>query len=132
MPQACRESELRHFEVILYFENNSWLFSTCAYSFHRRAALEVAERNLSIHALHHKLGIVRAGSACVLDQFDNYYFAKRNGRWQVQILQDRLKPTPVACANLQSKKRFPGFMQQSERSAEYPLGNTNRPENRRR
>jgi hypothetical protein len=83
MQQARQGSGAGLFEVILYFEKNLWAFSTYAYSSHSKAALEFAEREFSVHSLHHKLGKVRARSACVTDQFDNYYFAKKNGRWQI-------------------------------------------------
>ena len=89
MPQARQGSGPGLFEVILYFENNLWLFSTCAYSPHSSAALEFAEREFSVHALRHKLGKVRARSACVTDQLDNYYFAKKSGRWQLQSNRTR-------------------------------------------
>jgi hypothetical protein len=82
MPQSRQESGPGFFEVILYFENNLWAFLTCAYTPHSRAALEFAEREFSVHAIHHKLGKVRAHSACVTDQLNNYYFAKKNGRWR--------------------------------------------------
>ena len=95
MPQARQGSGLGLFEVILYFEKNLWAFSTCAYSPHSRAALEFAEREFSVHALHHKLGKVRARSACVTDQLDNYYFAKKNGRWQIESNRTRSKPSRV-------------------------------------
>ena len=95
MPQAHQESGPRLFEVILYFEHNLWAFSTCAYCPHSRAALEIAEGEFSVHALHHKLGKVRAHSACVTDQLDNYYFAERNGRWQIQSNRTRSKPSRV-------------------------------------
>jgi hypothetical protein len=75
------------FEVIICFENSSWLFSTSAYSSHSKAALEFAEREFSVHALHHSLGKQKARSACVMDQINNYYFAKRNGRWQIDTRQ---------------------------------------------
>jgi hypothetical protein len=83
MPQARQGSGPGLFEIILYFEKNLWAFSTCAYCPHSRAALEFAEREFSVHAVHHKLSKVRAHSACVADELDNYYFAKKNGRWQI-------------------------------------------------
>ena len=95
MPQARQGSGPDLFEVILYFDNNLWLFSTYAYSPHMRAALEFAEREFSVHALHHKLGAVRARSACVTDQLDNYYFARKNGRWQIESDRTRSKPSRV-------------------------------------
>jgi hypothetical protein len=82
MPDADRKPECSLFEVILYFENNAWLFSTCAYCSHSEAAIEFAEKEFSCHALHHKLGCIRANSAYVNDRLDDHYFAKRDGRWQ--------------------------------------------------
>jgi hypothetical protein len=87
MQQAHQGSGPGIFEVVLCFENSSWLFSTCAYSSHSKAALEFAERGFSVHALHHNLGKLRARFACVLDQINNHYFAKRNGRWQIDTRQ---------------------------------------------
>jgi|SRR5271166_190501 len=96
MPQARQGSGPGLFEVILYFKNNSWLFSTCAYSSHTEAALEFAEREFSVHALHHNLGNIKAGSACVMGQLDNYYFAKRNGRWRMETHQSHPKAARTA------------------------------------
>jgi nitroreductase len=96
MPQDPRVSGPLLFEVVLYFDSNLWLFSTYAYSSHSRAALEFAEREFSVHALRHKLGKVRARSAWVTDQFNNYYFAKKNGRWQLESNRTRSKPARVA------------------------------------
>ena len=93
MPQARQGSGADLFEVILYFENNLWLFSTYAYSPHSRAALEFAEREFSVHALCHKLGKVRAHSACVTDQLDHYYFARKNGRWRIESNRSRSRPS---------------------------------------
>ncbi len=89
MPQDHPETGPDFFEVTLRFGNSSWLFSTCTYSPHSTAALEFAEKELSVHALHHKLGRIRASSAFVMDQLDDYYFIKRNGRWQVETHQTR-------------------------------------------
>ena len=54
------------------------------------AALEFAEKEFSVNALHHKLGRIRASSACVMDQLDDYYFIKRGGRWQIET--HRIRP----------------------------------------
>jgi hypothetical protein len=109
MPQARQGSGLGLFEVILYFEKNLWAFSTCAYSPHSRAALEFAEREFSVHALHHKLGKVRARSACVTDQLDNYYFAKKNGKWQIESNRTRSKPSRVTGIRVfESEDHFSG------------------------
>jgi hypothetical protein len=100
MQQARQESGPGIFEVILYFENSSWLFSTSAYSSHSKAALEFAEREFSVHALHHSLGKLTARTACVMDQINNYYFAKRNGRWQIDTRQAGPKLSRNASVNL--------------------------------
>ncbi len=92
MPPDCPETGPALFEVILCFKNKSWLFSTCAYSSHSKAALEFAEKQFSVHALHHKLGNIKASFACVMDQLDDYYFAKRNGRWLISTHQARPMP----------------------------------------
>jgi hypothetical protein len=132
MQEAHQGSGPRIFEVILYFENSSWLFSTCAYSSHSKAALEFAEREFSVHALHHSLGKLRARSACVMDQINNYYFDKRNGRWQIDTPQGRSKLSRNAgfCL-LQDNHRY-GSRGLANRSPEYLSWNTNLPENRRR
>lgn len=90
MPEIDGVSEGNLFEVILYFENNSWAFSTCTYSAHSKEALELAEREFSIHALHHKLGNIKANSAYVLDRLEDHYFCKRDGKWQIE--SDRFGP----------------------------------------
>jgi hypothetical protein len=94
MLEDIREAESSLFEVVLYIENKSWAFSTCAYSTHLEAALELAEKDFSVHALHHKLGNIKAECACVLDSTDDHYFTKRNGRWQIET--DRFGPFSAA------------------------------------
>jgi hypothetical protein len=94
MLEDVREAESSLFEVVLYFENNSWAFSTCAYSTHAEAALELAEKDFYVHALHHKLGAIKADFACVLDSADDHYFSKRDGRWQIE--DHRLRSFSVA------------------------------------
>jgi hypothetical protein len=73
-------------EVILYSEGNSWLFSTFAHAASVQEALEQAEREVSLHSLHHRLGPrkIKATSAHVLHGFDDHSFAKRNGRWELR------------------------------------------------
>ena len=131
MQQPHQRSGPGFFEVVLYFENSSWLFSACAYSSHSRAALEFAEREFSVHALHHNLGKVRARSACVTDQFDNYYFAKRNGRWQIDTRQAGPKLSRNASLSLLQENYCYGWAAKRNRSLEYLSWNTNLPENRR-
>jgi hypothetical protein len=72
------------FEVILYFEGSSWLFSTSAQASRLQEALERAEQEFSIHSMHHRLGSrrMKATSAHVFDASDNHSFTKRNGKWQ--------------------------------------------------
>jgi hypothetical protein len=108
MQQAHQGSGPGIFEVILYFEDSSWLFSTSAYSSHSKAALEFAEREFSVHALHHNLGKIRARSACVMDQINNYYFAKRNGRWQIDTRWARQKSSHNAGVPLLQESHFYG------------------------
>ena len=109
MPQARRELGPGIFQVTLYFKNNSWLFSTSAYSSHTEAALEFAEREFSVHALHHNLGNIRARFACVTDQLDNYYFAKTNGKWRMETRQTHPKPTRTAGVRVfQGENQFRG------------------------
>jgi hypothetical protein len=80
--QSSREPSL--FEVTLYFENDSWLFSTLARAAVEQEALEQAEREFSVHSFQHQLGSVRvrATSAHVTHASDGRSFAKRNGKWQ--------------------------------------------------
>ncbi len=94
MPEVDRESDANLFEVILYFENKSWAFSTSAYSTDSQAAVEFAEKEFSIHALHHKLGNIKADTACVLDALDDHFFCKRNGKWRIE--SDRFGPYSAA------------------------------------
>jgi hypothetical protein len=79
-------------EVILYSEGNSWLFSTFANASSPREALEEAEREVSLHSLHHRLGNgkFKASSAHVLHGFDDHSFAKRDGRWELRHRRGRL------------------------------------------
>jgi hypothetical protein len=84
MLEDIREAESNLYEVVLYFKNKSWAFSTSAYSTHSEAALELAEKDFSVHAIHHKLDAIAADFACVVDPIDDRYFSKRDGRWQVE------------------------------------------------
>ena len=127
MQQARRGAGAGIFEVILYIENSSWLFSTCAYSSHSKAALEFAEKEFSVHALHHRLDKLRARFACVMDQINSYYFAKRNGRWQI----DSHRPGPKLSCNA-TRPIVTDRAAKRNRSPEYLSWNTNLPENRRR
>jgi hypothetical protein len=80
--QSNREANL--FEVTLYFENNSWLFSTLARAGQEQEALEQAEREFSVHSFQHQLGNARfrATSAHVIHASDGRSFDKRDGKWQ--------------------------------------------------
>jgi hypothetical protein len=80
-----QKAQLNLFEVILYFEGNSWLFSTCAETTRLQEALERAEREFSVHSMHHQLGNrkMKATSAYVFDADDNHSFTKRDGKWQL-------------------------------------------------
>ncbi len=79
-----QETESDLFEVILYFEGNSWLFSTFAQAALMQEALERAEKEFSVHSMHHQLGnrTFKATSAYVVRACDDHSFAKRNGKWQ--------------------------------------------------
>ncbi len=72
------------FEVILHLEGNSWSFSTCAQASRLQEALEQAEKEFSVHLMHHHLSDrkIEATSAYVIDAGDNHSFTKRNGKWQ--------------------------------------------------
>jgi len=80
-----QRAEPNLFEVILYFEGNSWLFSTFAHASLMQEALEQAEREFSAHSFHHQLGDARAKatSAYVIHATDDHSFAKRDGKWQL-------------------------------------------------
>ncbi len=84
MQTAGPETEPDLLEVTLYFEGNSWLFSTFAHASLMHEALERAEKEFSIHSLYHQLGYrpFRATSAHVKRACDDHAFAKRNGKWQ--------------------------------------------------
>lgn len=110
MQEDVRESESNLFEVVLYFENESWAFSTSAYSTHSEAALEVAEKEFSVHARRHKLGNIRADFACVLDSGDDRYFSKRDGRWRIE--NDRSGWAPLVPG-----RRLPGAGENRQRAA---------------
>ena len=73
------------FEVVLYFEGNSWLFSTFARASIEQEALEQAEREFTVHSFHHQLGDTKAKatSAHVIHASDGHSFAKRDGKWQL-------------------------------------------------
>jgi hypothetical protein len=73
------------FEVILYFDDNSWLFSTLARASLVQEALEQAEKEFSVHSFHHQLSGMRgkATSAYVIHASDDHSFAKRDGKWQL-------------------------------------------------
>jgi hypothetical protein len=80
-----QQEDLDLFEVILQFEGNSWRFSTFAQGCRMQEALERAEREFSVHSLHHKLHNVRAKitSAQVIRACDGRSFAKHDGKWRL-------------------------------------------------
>ena len=86
-------SGANQFEVVLYFEGNTWLFSTGAHAARMHEALEHAEREFSIHSRHHRLDSVRATSAYVFDAAANRHFTKRDGRWQLSESGDLETPS---------------------------------------
>lgn len=88
-----QETEPDLFEVVLYFEGNSWAFSTCAYAALMQEALERAEKEFSVHSLHHQLGHakLKATSAYVIGDYD-HYFTKLDGKWQLSNCAARHTP----------------------------------------
>jgi hypothetical protein len=85
MPTIQQGTDPNLFEVILYFEGDSWSFSTFARASIMQEALEHAEREFSVHSFHHQLGDMRvkATSAYVIHASDDHSFAKRDGKWQL-------------------------------------------------
>ncbi len=85
MQTVAKRAESSLFEVILYFENNSWSFSTVAHASFMQEAIEQAEREFSVHTFHHRLGSTKAKatSACVMQPGGDHAFAKRDGKWQL-------------------------------------------------
>ncbi len=85
MQAVEKDAESNLFEVILYFENNSWSFSTVAHASFMQEAIEQAEREFSVHTFHHRLNSMKAKAtaACVLQADGDHSFAKRDGKWQL-------------------------------------------------
>jgi hypothetical protein len=79
---ASRKPASDVFEVILCFENNSWLFSTYAEGQRPEKAVEKAEDEFIIHSTLHELRYAKPTSAYVLSGVGNRFFSKRNGKWQ--------------------------------------------------
>jgi hypothetical protein len=82
METQDRHAGANFFEVILCFENNSWLFSTYARSAGIEDALDKAEDEFLIHTVLHDIRLPKATSAYVLTEVGKYFFSKRNGKWQ--------------------------------------------------
>ncbi len=80
-----RETEANYCEVILCFESNSWAFSTFSSGSLMQEVLDRAEKQFSVHSIHHELGNIRfkVTSACVTHDRHDYHFTKRDGRWQL-------------------------------------------------
>ncbi len=72
------------FEVTLYFEGDLWSFSTSAQATRFQEALERAEKDFSIHSMHHRLSNrkMKATSAFVFSANDNQSFTKQDGKWR--------------------------------------------------
>ncbi len=85
MQTAEKAAESSLFEVILYFENNSWSFSTVAHASFMQEAVEEAEREFSVHTFHHRLGGMKAKAtaACVMLPGGDHSFAKLDGKWKL-------------------------------------------------
>ena len=85
MQSAKQKSEPDLFDVILYIEGKSWLFSTSAQASRLQEAVEWAEKEFSVHSMHHRLGHKKmaATSACVFSANDYHSFMKRDGRWEL-------------------------------------------------
>jgi hypothetical protein len=84
MQTVQSKAEPNLFEITLYFEGNSWQFSTSARASFEQDALEQAEKEFSVHSFQHRLGNmrVRATSAHIAGASDGRSFAKRDGKWQ--------------------------------------------------
>ena len=84
MQTVQSKAEPNLFEITLYFEGNSWQFSTSARASLEQDALEQAEKEFSVHSFQHRLGAVkvRATSAHIAGACDSRSFAKRDGKWQ--------------------------------------------------
>ena len=84
MQTVQSKAEPNLFEITLYFEGNSWQFSTSARASLEQDALEQAEKEFSVHSFQHRLGNmrVRATSAHVIHASDGRSYAKRDGKWQ--------------------------------------------------
>ncbi len=98
MEMQDRHAGADFFEVILCFENNTWLFSTYAQSFQIEDALDKAEDEFLIHTALHDISTPRATSAYVLTDFGKHFFSKRNGKWQTSNADaaDRIVAFPVS------------------------------------
>jgi hypothetical protein len=85
MRAAGQNEQQSLFEVVLYFEGNTWLFSTSTQASQLHEALECAEKEFSVHSMHHRLRNTKiaATAAEVIGAADNQSFTKRNGKWQL-------------------------------------------------
>jgi hypothetical protein len=82
METQDRHAQSHLIEVILCFENNSWLFSTYAKSIQIEDALDKAEDEFLIHTALHDIRTPKATSAYVLTESGKYFVSKQNGKWQ--------------------------------------------------
>jgi hypothetical protein len=85
MQSSAQNAQQQVFEVVLYAEGRSWLFSTSARASKVQDALERAETEFSVHSAYHRLSHrkIEATSAHVFDESDNHAFTKQNGKWQL-------------------------------------------------
>jgi hypothetical protein len=70
------------FEVVLYYENKSWAFSTYEKANIVHDALEQAEQYFSLHLAHLNFNGREAAYACVIAKSCARWFVKHSGHWQ--------------------------------------------------
>ncbi|MFY9640332.1 MAG: hypothetical protein WA384_14920 [Rhodomicrobium sp.] len=105
-----RETESGYFEVILYFEGNSWAFSTFANGSLMQEVLDQAEKEFSVHSMHHELGNIRlkVTAAYLIDDSCSYYLTKHNGKWQLTHASGEysafVRPDAVSATGKQLRK----------------------------
>jgi hypothetical protein len=90
-----QETEAGLFEVILYFEDSAWSFSTFARASLMREALERAEREFCVHSLHHRLGNAgsKVASAFVFRAPEDRPFAKPDAKAELSQCMAGKRPS---------------------------------------
>ena len=100
MQTISHRPENNLFEVILFSENKSWVFSSYEKANIMQDALEHVEQDFSLHLVHRNFnGMGQTAYACVICESGARWFEKHSGTWEpAQHPLEMALPPPVGAS----------------------------------